>query len=125
MNQAIVGSCDCMTKTPDIHHHDSTCKYRLIVERNAAEDKLAALEKSITDLSHPNIKDVLAQRDEAREDYSRTCKQLLETMAQRDELLAALEEVDRFAKSEPALCNDEEAVLRQVRAAIAAVKGKP
>lgn len=42
---------------------------------------------------------------------------------QRDELLKALEEVDRFARSEAALCSDEEAVLRQVRAAIAKAKG--
>lgn len=30
-------------------------------ERDSAEEKLAALEKSITDLSHPTIAEVLAQ----------------------------------------------------------------
>lgn len=31
-----VGSCDCLTKSPDIQHHKKGCKYRLIVERDEA-----------------------------------------------------------------------------------------
>lgn len=32
MNLSIVGSCTCLTKTPDIKFHKADCRYRLIVE---------------------------------------------------------------------------------------------
>ena len=35
----IVGSCNCLTKTPVIQHHKRGCKYRLIVERNEAREQ--------------------------------------------------------------------------------------
>ena len=36
---------------------------KAIAERDEARDKLAMLEKAIADLSHPNIRDALRQRD--------------------------------------------------------------
>lgn len=33
---SLVGSCDCLTKTPDIAHHKPGCRYRLITERDEA-----------------------------------------------------------------------------------------
>jgi len=37
-SDSIVGSCDCLTKTPEVKHHKPGCKYRLISERDAARE---------------------------------------------------------------------------------------
>jgi hypothetical protein len=37
----MVGSCTCMTKTPEIEYHKETCKYRML--REAYEGLLADL----------------------------------------------------------------------------------
>lgn len=45
MNKSIIGSCDCLTKTPDYTFHNEYCKYRLIIEKDEAiETKKMALE---------------------------------------------------------------------------------
>lgn len=38
-----IGSCDCLTKTPDIKYHKPGCKYRLISERNDARSEAGRL----------------------------------------------------------------------------------
>ena len=35
-----IGSCDCLTKTPDIEYHDKFCRYRLITEAIRYIEKL-------------------------------------------------------------------------------------
>ena len=37
-SDSIVGSCDCLTKTPEVKYHKPGCKYRLISERDEARD---------------------------------------------------------------------------------------
>lgn len=39
-SDCIVGSCNCLAKTPDIKFHKKGCKYRLIMERDAARKQL-------------------------------------------------------------------------------------
>lgn len=39
---AMIGSCSCGTKTPDIGYHDPNCRYRVLFE---VEGKLVELEK--------------------------------------------------------------------------------
>lgn len=39
-SDSIIGSCNCLTKTPDIKFHKKGCKYRLIMERDAARKQL-------------------------------------------------------------------------------------
>lgn len=43
VSDSIVASCNCHTKSPDAEMHEAGCKYRLIVERNAARSNLARL----------------------------------------------------------------------------------
>ena len=60
----------------------------VIAERDAAMEKLDALERSIADLSHANILDMLAQRDSARTERAiiwRECQKV------KGELAAALD----------------------------------
>lgn len=47
--RATVGSCTCMTKTPELKHHDSMCHYRLFEE---AREALIGAENN-TDLHVP------------------------------------------------------------------------
>jgi len=42
-DDSIVGSCQCMTKTPEIQHHKPGCKYRLICERDECRRAYIAL----------------------------------------------------------------------------------
>ncbi len=62
-SDSTVGSCDCLTKTPDIEYHKPGCRYRLIVERNAykqdRDDMLEALNKiaNITKSKDSNASD--------------------------------------------------------------------
>jgi hypothetical protein len=42
LNLACVASCDCLVKTPVIHYHEPTCKYRVMQE---AANALAALDE--------------------------------------------------------------------------------
>lgn len=44
-----VASCTCGTKPPDIQHHASDCKYRLIVE---AERALEMLRRKLEEKPH-------------------------------------------------------------------------
>lgn len=43
----LVGSCDCLTKSPEPKYHDKTCKYRIIHE---LIDENERLEKELRDL---------------------------------------------------------------------------
>jgi hypothetical protein len=45
-SDSIVASCNCDTKTPEIQHHKPGCKYRLIVERDEAREKIIRIKKS-------------------------------------------------------------------------------
>jgi len=40
-SDSFVGSCTCLTKTPDIQYHKPGCKYRLICERDEARAALS------------------------------------------------------------------------------------
>ena len=44
---SIIGTCECLTKTPDIRYHKKDCRYRIISERNTA---LALLNQSLNTL---------------------------------------------------------------------------
>lgn len=43
-SDSIVGSCDCLTKTPEIRYHKPGCKYRILSERDEARDRLHLLD---------------------------------------------------------------------------------
>ncbi len=45
----MVGGCTCMTKTPELAHHDPQCKYRVASE---AYDTIAAQAREIAELRH-------------------------------------------------------------------------
>lgn len=49
-SDSVVGSCNCLTKTPDIQHHKPGCKYRLIVERDGARAAVAAQSNTLRDV---------------------------------------------------------------------------
>ena len=44
-SDSAIGSCRCMTKTPEVKYHAPGCKYRLICERDDAQDQLARVTK--------------------------------------------------------------------------------
>lgn len=54
-----VGSCNCLTKTPEVKFHKPGCKYRLIMERNAwkqvAEKQNDLIKSTIDGAVHPEI----------------------------------------------------------------------
>lgn len=56
MDAAMLGSCTCVTKTPDIAFHDEKCRYRVLSEASAV---IAGI---------PTI--VAAQRDVGRQQYA-------------------------------------------------------
>lgn len=39
-SDSIVGSCDCLTKTPELKYHKPGCKYRILTERDEAREQL-------------------------------------------------------------------------------------
>lgn len=39
-SDSIVGSCDCLTKTPEVKYHKPGCKYRILSERDEAREQL-------------------------------------------------------------------------------------
>lgn len=39
---ALLGGCTCMTKSPDMEHHDPTCHYRLFIESETIIRRLLA-----------------------------------------------------------------------------------
>lgn len=38
-DDTIIGSCECLTKSPNYLHHQRGCKYRLICERDEAREQ--------------------------------------------------------------------------------------
>lgn len=54
-SDSIIGSCNCLTKTNNIQYHKPGCKYRLIVERNEARNKVKELEAEIKKIGSPYI----------------------------------------------------------------------
>lgn len=72
---SIVGSCTCLTKTPDISYHSTGCKYRLIVERNMARAELAAFRRSFD--GHVYVKN---------EEYAELCRAARELARQQEGL---------------------------------------
>jgi chromosome segregation ATPase len=81
------------TPTPDTDEALSTaeCESDLVIkmrrmerERDAARETLAELRASVLDLSHPNIKMILSERDEAREYADKLAEGLPEGMLPKD-----------------------------------------
>lgn len=58
----IVGSCDCMAKTPGIEHHKKGCKYRLIAERDDALLRLRDAKAEVCNLADKFRSNDLAQQ---------------------------------------------------------------
>lgn len=46
-NDGIIGSCNCLTKTPLIEHHKKGCKYRLISERDQLQAEVQWLRSAL------------------------------------------------------------------------------
>lgn len=46
-SDSLVGSCNCLTKSPDIQYHKRGCKYRLISERNACRAALLEIARQL------------------------------------------------------------------------------
>lgn len=42
-----IGSCDCMTKTPETQYHGELCKYRILVERDKLKAEVERLRAQI------------------------------------------------------------------------------
>jgi len=72
-------------------------------QRDEARETLAELRASVLDLSHPNIKMILSERDEAREkiELSREWSAAIADIADdlRSELAAVTEQRDRLAEA--------------------------
>lgn len=43
-SDSTIGSCNCLTKTPEVHFHKPGCKYRIISERDTAVARVTELE---------------------------------------------------------------------------------
>ena len=95
-SDSIVASCNCMTKTPDAKHHAKGCKYRLICERDDEKRYRITWEERFSNLKK-----------------------------ERDDLLAALEDVVFSASPSPRDNPTMWVAWEQARSSIAKAKGGP
>lgn len=99
-NPELIGSCDCLTKTPEVQHHKPGCKYRLISERDAA---IAERDEARTSVMENNtLLDALTKKVARLEECNAA------VTAERDRLKATV------ANQQAALLGSEEAAAQMI-----------
>jgi len=78
-DDSLIGSCNCLTKTPEVKYHKKGCKYRLIVERNEARAERDELRKELN-MSNSDAQSLCDRYKETREklkihEMTETCSQ--------------------------------------------------
>ena len=54
-SDSVIGSCNCLTKSPDFAHHKAGCKYRLIMERDRFRLQVAQIRLAM----HPHMNEFI------------------------------------------------------------------